>query len=169
MMNSAPSPAGGRPLVGVVLSGGDNADLLHPDIEHFNNVGCPFDLVVASPWVTPERMLRWADEAVERGIKAILAAGGDPLLAAFVAAACNLPVIVIPPADPGRQGAGALDPALGRVRPGSAVPLAAVRAGGAADAALLALRILAAGDPAWHDALARHGPAAPATPAAPPR
>jgi 5-(carboxyamino)imidazole ribonucleotide mutase len=99
---------------------------------------------------TPQRMLDYATSAVERGLRVIIAgAGGAAHLPGMVAAATPLPVIGVPVPLARLDG---LDSLLSIVQMPAGVPVATVAVGGARNAGLLAVRILAAGDP---DLLAR--------------
>ena len=95
---------------------------------------------------TPQRMLDYATSAVARGLRVIIAgAGGAAHLPGMVAAATPLPVIGVPVPLARLDG---LDSLLSIVQMPAGVPVATVAVGGARNAGLLAVRILAAGDPA---------------------
>ena len=98
---------------------------------------------------TPEKMLAYAKQAHERGLRVIIAcAGGAAHLPGMVAAATPLPVIGIPRALDTLDG---MDSLLSIVQMPGGVPVATVSIGGAKNAGLLAARILGAGDPAIQD------------------
>jgi 5-(carboxyamino)imidazole ribonucleotide mutase len=118
-------------------------------------------------------MLAYAQSAVDRGLRVIIAgAGGAAHLPGMVASATPLPVIGVPVPLKYLDG---LDSLLSIVQMPAGVPVATVSIGGARNAGLLAVRILAASDPALqakmtayqqslkelveekHDALARLG------------
>jgi 5-(carboxyamino)imidazole ribonucleotide mutase len=105
----------------------------------------PFEVGVVSAHRTPQRMLDYARTAAGRGIEVIIAgAGGAAHLPGMVAAATPLPVIGVPVPLAKLDG---LDSLLSIVQMPSGVPVATVAIGGARNAALLAVRILASADP----------------------
>ncbi|PEG53437.1 5-(carboxyamino)imidazole ribonucleotide mutase [Mycolicibacterium diernhoferi] len=106
----------------------------------------PFEVGVVSAHRTPGRMLDYARDAAGRGIEVIIAgAGGAAHLPGMVASATPLPVIGVPVPLARLDG---LDSLLSIVQMPAGVPVATVSIGGARNAGLLAVRILAAGDPA---------------------
>jgi phosphoribosylaminoimidazole carboxylase PurE protein len=140
--------AGQKPLVGILM--GSESDL--PVMEEAANVleeyGVPHEVRICSAHRTPERAATYAREAAGRGLKVLIAgAGGAAHLAGALAAGTVLPVIGVPLDSSPLQG---LDALLATVQMPAGVPVAtvAVGASGARNAALLALAILAIGDPA---------------------
>jgi phosphoribosylaminoimidazole carboxylase PurE protein len=110
--------------------------------------GVPHEVRICSAHRTPERAATYAREAAGRGLKVLIAgAGGAAHLAGALAAGTVLPVIGVPLDSSPLQG---LDALLATVQMPAGVPVAtvAVGASGARNAALLALAILAIGDPA---------------------
>ena len=98
---------------------------------------------------TPQRMLDYAAAAAGRGLQVIIAgAGGAAHLPGMVAAATPLPVIGVPVPLARLDG---LDSLLSIVQMPAGVPVATVAIGGARNAGLLAVRILAATDPALRE------------------
>ncbi|MBI1844799.1 MAG: 5-(carboxyamino)imidazole ribonucleotide mutase [Actinobacteria bacterium] len=114
------------------------ADLLDAfEVEH--------EVRVVSAHRTPIDMLGYAQAAAERGLKVIIAgAGGAAHLPGMLAAATHLPVIGVPIPLAHLDG---LDSLLSIVQMPAGVPVATVGVGNARNAALLAVRILATGDP----------------------
>jgi 5-(carboxyamino)imidazole ribonucleotide mutase len=91
-------------------------------------------------------MLAYAQSAADRGLRVIIAgAGGAAHLPGMVASATPLPVIGVPVPLKYLDG---LDSLLSIVQMPAGVPVATVSIGGARNAGLLAVRILAVGDPA---------------------
>ncbi|MFD2422075.1 5-(carboxyamino)imidazole ribonucleotide mutase [Amycolatopsis pigmentata] len=108
--------------------------------------GVSYEVGVYSAHRTPGRMLDYAKEAADRGLKVIIAgAGGAAHLPGMVASATVLPVIGVPVPLKYLDG---LDSLLSIVQMPAGVPVATVSVGGARNAGLLAVRILAASDPA---------------------
>jgi 5-(carboxyamino)imidazole ribonucleotide mutase len=100
---------------------------------------------VVSAHRTPHAMLDYAATAAEQGLKVIIAgAGGAAHLPGMVASATPLPVIGVPVPLKHLDG---LDSLLSIVQMPAGVPVATVSIGGARNAGLLAVRILAASDP----------------------
>ncbi|WP_433716377.1 5-(carboxyamino)imidazole ribonucleotide mutase [Nocardia sp. CA-084685] len=104
-----------------------------------------FEVGVVSAHRTPRRMLDYAREAADRGLKVIIAgAGGAAHLPGMVASATPLPVIGVPVPLKYLDG---MDSLLSIVQMPAGVPVATVSIGGARNAGLLAARILATADP----------------------
>ncbi len=102
-------------------------------------------------------MLDWGQAAAGRGLKVVIAgAGGAAHLPGMLAAATTLPVIGVPVVLKTLDG---LDSLLSIVQMPTGVPVATVAIGNAANAALLAVRILATGDPRLASALAEYAAA----------
>ena len=119
--------------------------------ELLTRFGVPHEVSIVSAHRTPDRMFRYAEDAAGRGIEVIIAgAGGAAHLPGMVAAKTTLPVIGVPVRSAALQG---LDSLLSIVQMPRGVPVATVAIGGAANAALLAVRILATRDPALRAAL----------------
>ena len=118
----------------------------HAD-EMLARFGVPHECRVVSAHRTPELTREFAGGAEARGIEVIIAgAGGAAHLAGVVAAQTLLPVLGVPVESRALHG---LDSLLSTVQMPSGVPVAtlAIGASGAANAALLAVRILAASRP----------------------
>jgi len=106
----------------------------------------PFEVGVVSAHRTPQRMFDYARAAAGRGIEVIIAgAGGAAHLPGMVASATPLPVIGVPVPLARLDG---LDSLLSIVQMPAGVPVATVSIGGARNAGLLAVRILASADAA---------------------
>ncbi|UQS27793.1 5-(carboxyamino)imidazole ribonucleotide mutase [Amycolatopsis thermalba] len=114
--------------------------------------GVSYEVGVYSAHRTPQRMLDYARTAADRGIKVIIAgAGGAAHLPGMVASATVLPVIGVPVPLKYLDG---MDSLLSIVQMPAGVPVATVSIGGARNAGLLAVRILAAQDPALREKMA---------------
>ena len=106
----------------------------------------PFEARVLSAHRTPEAMTTYAESAVSRGIKVIIAgAGGAAHLPGMIAASTPLPVIGVPVPTRNLKG---MDSLLSIVQMPGGVPVATVAVGGAKNAGLLAIQILGTSDPA---------------------
>jgi 5-(carboxyamino)imidazole ribonucleotide mutase len=133
------------PRVGIIMGSASDADHLAPAREMLTDFGISHEFRVVSAHRTPELMVEYAASARGRGIEVIIAgAGGAAHLPGMVASLTSLPVIGVPVPSRHLQG---LDSLLSIVQMPAGVPVATVAIGGAANAALLALRILALKDP----------------------
>ena len=113
--------------------------------EHF---GVPCEVTIVSAHRTPERMISYARGAAGRGIRVIVAgAGGAAHLPGMVASLTPLPVVGVPVLPPSTAALSGVDALLSIVSMPRGIPVATVAIGGAANAGLLAVRILAASDP----------------------
>jgi len=113
--------------------------------------GINYEITVVSAHRTPKRLYEFAENAQSRGFKAIIAgAGGAAHLPGMVASLTTLPVIGVPIQSKSLNG---LDSLLSIVQMPKGVPVASVAINGAANAALLAIKILATGQPELLSAL----------------
>jgi len=107
--------------------------------------GLDAEVEVLSAHRTPEKMLDWAKNASDNGIKVIIAgAGGAAHLPGMIASMTSLPVIGVPVSLGSLDG---MDSLLSIVQMPAGVPVATVSIDGAKNAGLLALRILAIATP----------------------
>ena len=141
-----------EPLVGVIMGSDSDWPVMSAAAQALADFDVPHEVSVVSAHRTPQRMLDYATSAAGRGLRVIIAgAGGAAHLPGMVAAATVLPVIGVP--VPLRHLDG-LDSLLSIVQMPAGVPVATVSIGGARNAGLLAVRILAASDPALRQAMA---------------
>jgi 5-(carboxyamino)imidazole ribonucleotide mutase len=132
-------------VVGVIMGSDSDWPTMSPAAEALAEFEVPYEVGVVSAHRTPQKMLGYAERAADRGLRVIIAgAGGAAHLPGMVASATPLPVIGVP--VPLRYLDG-LDSLLSIVQMPAGVPVAAVSIGGARNAGLLAVRILAASDP----------------------
>ncbi|MFJ1460131.1 5-(carboxyamino)imidazole ribonucleotide mutase [Nocardia wallacei] len=130
--------------VGLIMGSDSDWPTMEAAAEALAEFGIRFEVGVVSAHRTPQRMLDYARGAAERGIRVIIAgAGGAAHLPGMVAAATPLPVIGVPVPLKYLDG---LDSLLSIVQMPAGVPVATVSVGGARNAGLLAVRILAAAD-----------------------
>ncbi|GBF89664.1 phosphoribosylaminoimidazole, chloroplastic-like [Raphidocelis subcapitata] len=141
------APAGGGPLVGIIMGSDSDLPTMSAAAEVLEQFGVALEISVVSAHRTPERMVDYARSAAGRGLKAIIAgAGGAAHLPGMVAAMTPLPVIGVPVKPSGSHLDG-LDALLSIVQMPRGVPVATVAIGNAANAGLLAARIIGASDP----------------------
>jgi 5-(carboxyamino)imidazole ribonucleotide mutase len=149
-----------QPLVSVVMGSDSDWPVMRAAAAALAEFGVPHESDVVSAHRMPEDMIAFGGAAAGRGIKVIIAgAGGAAHLPGMLASVTELPVIGVPVplAAPGGAGAatlGGLDSLLSIVQMPAGIPVATVAVGGARNAGLLAVRILAVGDPALRDRLA---------------
>lgn len=107
----------------------------------------PYELTVVSAHRTPERMMEYARQARERGLKVIIAgAGGAAHLPGMVASLTTLPVIGVPIKS--SNSIDGWDSVLSILQMPSGVPVATVALNGAKNAGILAAQILGSQDAA---------------------
>ncbi len=139
--------------VGVVMGSDSDWPVMRAAAEALDEFGVGYEVRVLSAHRTPQRMLDWAGAAAGRGLRVVVAgAGGAAHLPGMIAAATVLPVIGVPVPLARLDG---LDSLLSIVQMPAGVPVATVSIGGARNAGLLAVRVLAVGDPALSSAMAR--------------
>ena len=133
-----------EPLVGIVMGSDSDWPTMEPAAWALAEFDVPWEAHVVSAHRTPRRMLEYAESAAGRGLRVVIAgAGGAAHLPGMVAAATPLPVIGVPVPLKVLDG---LDSLLSIVQMPAGVPVATVAVGGARNAGLLAVRILAAAD-----------------------
>ena len=134
-----------RPRVGLIMGSDSDWPVMEAAAHALAEFDVPFEVGVVSAHRTPDRMLDYARTAAARGIEVIIAgAGGAAHLPGMVASATTLPVIGVPVPLAKLDG---LDSLLSIVQMPAGIPVATVAVGGARNAGLLAVRILAAADP----------------------
>ncbi|HEY0393006.1 MAG TPA: 5-(carboxyamino)imidazole ribonucleotide mutase [Candidatus Elarobacter sp.] len=130
--------------VGIIMGSKSDLETMRAAATTLEELGVPFEIRVVSAHRTPDLMFRYASEAKARGIAVIVAgAGGAAHLPGMVATKTNLPVIGVPVQSKALNG---LDSLLSIAQMPAGVPVATMAIGGAANAALLAARILALHD-----------------------
>jgi 5-(carboxyamino)imidazole ribonucleotide mutase len=133
------------PLVGIAMGSASDLPTLEPAAEILQRFGVAYELRVLSAHRTPDAMASYARSAASRGLKVLIAgAGGAAHLPGMLAANTPLPVIGVPVAT---TTLGGLDALLSIVQMPRGVPVATVAIGGGANAGLLAVQIVAGGDP----------------------
>jgi 5-(carboxyamino)imidazole ribonucleotide mutase len=139
--------------VGVIMGSDSDWRVMRAAAEALAEFEVPYEVGVYSAHRTPQRMLDYAAGAAERGLQVVVAgAGGAAHLPGMVAAATPLPVVGVP--VPLAQLDG-LDSLLSIAQMPAGVPVATVAVGGARNAGLLAVRMLATGDAALRDRMVR--------------
>jgi len=134
--------SGSAPLVGLIMGSDSDWRVMSAAGELLDEFGVAYEVGVFSAHRTPQRMLDYAFAASGRGLRVIIAgAGGAAHLPGMVASATVLPVIGVPVPLATLDG---MDSLLSIVQMPAGIPVACVSIGGARNAGLLAVRILAA-------------------------
>lgn len=134
-----------QPLVGIVMGSDSDWPTMSAAADALAEFGVRYEADVVSAHRMPDEMLAYGRAAHTRGLKCIIAgAGGAAHLPGMLAAVTPLPVIGVPVPLKTLDG---LDSLLSIVQMPAGVPVATVAIGNARNAGLLAVRILAAGQP----------------------
>lgn len=137
-------PQTAEPLVGVIMGSVSDMETMVAAREVLEALEIPYEMRVVSAHRTPDEMFDYAANASARGIRVIIAgAGGAAHLPGMTASKTLLPVIGVPVET---KALGGMDSLLSIAQMPRGVPVATVAIGNAANAALLAARILAATD-----------------------
>lgn len=135
---------------------GSDSDLptMQPAVQVLEDFGVAVEVRVLSAHRTPLEMAAFAEAAVGRGLKVIVAgAGGAAHLPGMVAALTTLPVIGVPVQSRALSGVDSLHSI---VQMPAGIPVATVAIGNGTNAGLLAVQILATADPALAEAIRRY-------------
>ena len=139
--------------VGIVMGSDSDWPTMEAAATAVAEFGIAYEADVVSAHRMPDEMLEYGRRAHERGIEVIIAgAGGAAHLPGMLAAVTPLPVIGVPVPLKYLDG---MDSLLSIVQMPAGVPVATVAIGNARNAGLLAVRILAAGDPDLTAAMVR--------------
>jgi len=140
----AGDPAEAEISVGVVMGSDSDWSIMRDAAQVLTEFGVEHEVEVVSAHRTPEKMIDYGKSAYERGLRVIIAgAGGAAHLPGMLASVTTLPVVGVPVPLSRLDG---LDSLLSIVQMPAGVPVATVSIGGAKNAGLLAVKILAASD-----------------------
>jgi len=132
------------PLVGIIMGSDSDWPTMEAAHQVCQEFKIPCEVRVVSAHRTPDDMARYAKSAHQRGLRVIIAgAGGAAHLPGMVASHTPLPVIGVPVESKSLKG---LDSLLSIVQMPGGIPVATVAIGGAKNAGLLAISILASND-----------------------
>ena len=130
--------------IAILMGSEKDADKMRPAADVLDDFGVPHDVHVMSAHRTPDAVASFAASARAEGYAAIICGAGKAAhLAGAVAAHSTLPVIGIPIAA---GSLGGMDALLSTVQMPTGIPVATVAVDAAANAAYLAVAILAATD-----------------------
>ena len=131
-----------KPVVGIIMGSKSDLPTMEACTKQLEELGVPYELVIASAHRNPAKVHEWASTAADRGLKVIIAAAGKAAhLGGVVAAYTPLPIIGVPMKT---SDLGGLDSLLSMVQMPSGVPVACVAINGAKNAAIYATQILGA-------------------------
>src|SRR5215472_12270580 len=135
----------GQPVVGVVMGSDSDWPVMQAAVEVLDDFDVPCEADVVSAHRMPTDMISYGQRAAGRGLKVIIAgAGGAAHLPGMLASVTTLPVIGVPVPLKHLDG---LDSLMSIVQMPAGIPVVTVAVGGARNAGLLAVRILAVSDP----------------------
>jgi 5-(carboxyamino)imidazole ribonucleotide mutase len=138
-----PDVARGRPVVGILMGSDSDLPVMEQAADVLAQFGVPSEVRVLSAHRSPELVREYAEGAVDRGLKVLIAgAGGAAHLAGVLAAHTTLPVIGVPIMSKLKG----VDSLLSTLQMPKGVPVATVAIDNAANAGLLAVQMLALGD-----------------------
>ncbi|GEL95195.1 5-(carboxyamino)imidazole ribonucleotide mutase [Cellulomonas composti] len=130
-------------LVGIVMGSDSDWPVMEAAAKVLGEFDVPVEVDVVSAHRQPEKMLAYGQGAAARGVRVIVAgAGGAAHLPGMLASVTTLPVVGVPVPLAHLDG---LDSLLSIVQMPAGIPVATVSVGGARNAGLLAVRILASG------------------------
>ena len=133
------------PVVGIVMGSDSDWPTMRAAAEVLEEFGVAYEADVVSAHRMPREMIEYGERAAERGLKAVIAgAGGAAHLPGMLAAVTPLPVIGVPVPLKYLDG---MDSLLSIAQMPAGVPVATMAVGGARNAGLFAVRILATQDP----------------------
>jgi 5-(carboxyamino)imidazole ribonucleotide mutase len=131
--------------VGIIMGSKSDLAIMQQAAEVLSELGVAHEMTVVSAHRTPERMFEYAQSAVSRGLKVIIAgAGGAAHLPGMTASLTPLPVIGVPIHS--SNSIDGWDSVLSILQMPVGVPVATVALDGARNAGILAAQIVAAGD-----------------------
>ncbi|PDW03031.1 5-(carboxyamino)imidazole ribonucleotide mutase [Candidatus Viridilinea mediisalina] len=141
-------------LIGIIMGSDSDLPTMQGAIDVCNEFEVAHEVRVVSAHRTPFDMIEYGRTAHERGLRVVIAgAGGAAHLPGMIAACSPLPVIGVPVQSKTLNG---LDSLLSIVQMPAGVPVATVAIGGARNAGLLAVQILASSDPALLQRMVRY-------------
>ncbi|MBO0829980.1 MAG: 5-(carboxyamino)imidazole ribonucleotide mutase [Streptosporangiales bacterium] len=141
------------PVVGVVMGSDSDWKVMSAVGDALAEFDVPYEVDVVSAHRMPRAMIAYGECAADRGLRCVVAgAGGAAHLPGMLASVTPLPVIGVPVPLAHLDG---MDSLLSIVQMPAGVPVATVSVGGARNAGLLAVRILAASDETLRTRMAR--------------
>ena len=138
-----------NPKVSIIMGSTSDLPVMEKACQLLEEMEIPFEVNALSAHRTPAEVSDFARNAHQRGIQVIIAgAGMAAALPGVIAAETPLPVIGVPIKGSTLEG---LDATLAILQMPPGIPVATVAINGAQNAAVLALQIMAVGDPALQE------------------
>ena len=135
-----------EPLVGIVMGSQSDWPTMKEVADILDELGVPYEARIVSAHRTPDRLWSYGKEAVDRGLKVIIAgAGGAAHLPGMLASKTIVPVVGVPVQTRALNGVDSLYSIVQMPR-GYPVATMAIGEAGAVNAALMAAQILATGN-----------------------
>jgi 5-(carboxyamino)imidazole ribonucleotide mutase len=132
-----------KPQVGIIMGSDSDLSIMKAAADMLDEFGIPFEMTVVSAHRTPLRMVQYAVQAADRGLKVIIAgAGGAAHLPGMIASLTALPVIGVPIKS--SNSIDGWDSVLSILQMPGGVPVATVGLNGAKNAGILAGSIIGA-------------------------
>lgn len=130
-----------KPQVGIIMGSQSDLIIMQEAAEILNFFDISFELTVVSAHRTPERMVKYAQTAKERGLKIIIAgAGGAAHLPGMIASLTTLPVIGVPIKS--SNSIDGWDSILSILQMPGGIPVATVALNGSKNAGILAAKMI---------------------------
>ena len=132
-----------KPVVGVIMGSQSDWDVMTQTTDILEQLGVAYEAKIISAHRTPQRLVDYAETAVARGLKVIIAgAGGAAHLPGMAAAMTPLPVLGVPVESKALSG---MDSLLSIVQMPGGIPVGTLAIGkaGAKNAGLMAAAIIA--------------------------
>lgn len=135
-----------KPVVGIIMGSESDLAVMSEAARILDELKIAYEVTIVSAHRTPERMMTYAKEARDRGLKAIIAgAGGAAHLPGMVASLTSLPVVGVPIKS--SNSIDGWDSVLSILQMPSGVPVATVALNGARNAGILAAQIIGSHEP----------------------
>lgn len=132
--------------VGIIMGSKSDLGVMQAAADILTELGIPFEMHIVSAHRTPERMMEYAQNAHQRGLKVIIAgAGGAAHLPGMTASVTPLPVIGVPVKS--SNSIDGWDSILSILQMPNGVPVATVALNAAKNAGILAAQIIGASNP----------------------
>ena len=139
--------------VSIIMGSTSDLPVMEAACKYLDNNEIPFEVLALSAHRTPDEVAEYAKNAHLRGIEVIIAGAGMAAhLPGVIAASTPLPVIGVPI----KSSLDGMDAVLAMIQMPPGIPVATVAINGAQNAAILAMQILAAGDPAIREKVLQH-------------
>jgi 5-(carboxyamino)imidazole ribonucleotide mutase len=144
-----------KALVGIIMGSQSDLKIMSQAADILDKLQVPYELTIVSAHRTPERMVEYAKNAEENGLKVIIAgAGGAAHLPGMIASLTILPVIGVPVKS--SNSIDGWDSILSILQMPAGVPVATVALDNAINAGILAAQIIGVSDKIVSDNLKKY-------------